>query len=307
MMGPAKAVKISGALLLFVLLAGRSALAVECGDTITSRAGLDRDLICTTNPALTINGGSLDLNGFTIVCDQSITEVVGVALEGRGARLSDGAITGCFVSVRVGGSGGHIVRDVTASASNQGVLIATGSDGNRLLNSHILRGLDDAAIQVDGSNNFLLLNDVAGSTDQGFEINGSGNRIVGNRIGGVAEGVQLGGEGNGNIVLRNQIIGATERGVEVRAGAHVIKDNLIADGAADGIALLDQGNGNEVSGNVIYGHRDQGLFVGTTSNTIERSQVLRNKVDLTDANPGCDENLWRDNVFETSVSDDCVH
>jgi hypothetical protein len=292
----------SAALATLVLAAG-PALAVECGEIVTGYARLDRDLVCTTDPALTIVGGRLDLEGFAVVCDHAPDLAgVGVLLEGRGARLRDGAVAGCAVAVHVGGEGGHTVRRLTASASNQGVLIE--SDGNRLLDSHVLRGLDDAAVQVDGSNNLLKSNDVAGSTDQGFEINGNDNRTVGNRIGGVVEGIQL--TGNGNHVLRNQIIGATERGVEVRAGAHVIKENLIADGTLDGIALLDDANGNEVSRNAIYGHGDQGLFVGTFDNTLERNRVLLNAVDLTDATPNCDANLWRDNTFDTSVSDDCV-
>ena len=108
--------------------------------------------------------------------------------------------------------------------------------------------------------------------------------------------------------MRNQIIGTTVRGVEVRAGGHVIRDNLIADGADDGIALLVAANGNEISRNTIYGHVQSGLFVGlgTVNNTLERNQVLLNGVDLTDANPGCDANVWLENVFQTSQSDDCI-
>jgi nitrous oxidase accessory protein NosD len=94
--------------------------------------------------------------------------------------------------------------------------------------------------------------------------------------------------------------------VEVRAGAHLIRNNLIADGALDGIALLGTANGNEVSRNAIYSHGDQGLFVGTRNNKLERNQVLLNRVDLTDTNPDCDNNLWRNNMFETSEPDDCV-
>jgi hypothetical protein len=41
---------MTGAFPLLVLLAGAPALAVECGDTITGRARLDRDLICPTQP-----------------------------------------------------------------------------------------------------------------------------------------------------------------------------------------------------------------------------------------------------------------
>jgi Right handed beta helix region len=290
-----------GALGLLVLAAG-PALAVECGDVITRSARLDGDLICTTDPALTVDGGTLDLGRFTVVCDHvPPMPSVGVLLDGNGARLRNGAVTGCVVAVWVGGSGGHVVRSVTASASNQGVFVE--SNGNHLLSSHILRGLDDAAVQVNGSNNHLRFNDVAGSNGQGFEINGIANHVVDNRISAVAEGVQL--EGDDNRVLRNQIIGTTDRGVDVRAGAHEIKNNLIADGV-DGIALLDTANGNEVSGNTIYSHSDQGLFVNTFNNRLERNRVLLNLVDLTDATPNCDDNLWRENVFETSESDDCI-
>jgi parallel beta-helix repeat protein len=286
-------------------LADERSPAAECGDTITRHARLDRDLVCATaaKPALTVNGGTLDLGGFTVVCDQENSETsVGILLEGRGARLRDGAVTGCALAISVADLGDHVIRNVTASASNQGVLIA--SDRNRLVNSHILRGFNDAAVQVDGHNNHLSSNDIVGSEDQGFEVNGNDNRIVGNRIGGVAEGVQLSGEGNQ--VLRNQIIGATDRGVEVRAGAHVIAFNLIADGGADGIALLDAGNGNHVHRNSVYSNADEGIEVATENNRIERNRVLLNGLDLQDTTPNCDNNLWQDNVFETSDPDDCI-
>jgi hypothetical protein len=261
---------------------------------------LDRDLVCTAEQGgLTVSGSTLDLNGLTVTCDQTS---VGILLDGAGAELRNGAVTGCEVAVWLGGEGGHQLREVTASASNQGVFVE--SDGNLVASNRVLRGQDDAAIQVDGSSNRLRDNEVAGSTDQGFEINGNDNRVVGNRIAGVDEGIQLMGEGNR--VRRNQIIGAAERGVEVRAGAHRIVDNLIADGALDGIALLEAANGNRVTGNTILSHGDQGLFVGTLDNRLLRNRVLLNAVDLQDATPGCDGNLWRDNLFETAVSDDCV-
>ena len=105
-------------------------------------------------------------------------------------------------------------------------------------------------------------------------------------------------------------MGATDRGIDVRGlleptGAHVILDNLIVDGV-DGIALLESSNGNRISGNAIYRNSDQGIFVGTFGNTITRNHALLNAVDLQDNTPGCDDNLWQDNTFETAVSDDCV-
>ena len=121
----------------------------------------------------------------------------------------------------------------------------------------------------------------------------------------MAEGIQLDGERNR--VLRNHIIGTTDRGVDVRGsgGGHLIARNLIADGV-DGIALLDDSQNNQIRLNTIYGHSDQGIFIGTFGNTIERNQVLTNAVDLQDNTADCDDNLWVENVFETSVSDDCV-
>jgi parallel beta-helix repeat protein len=297
---------------LLALTAG-PALAVECGDVITGSARLERDLICASDPALRVAGGGLDLNGFTVVCDHPPPPPVppatgvGILLEGEGALLRNGAVTGCFVAVHVLGEGGHTVRDLTASASNQGVLVE--SDGNRLLDSHILRGLEDAAVQVEGSDNLLRGNAIAGSDDQGFEINGNDNQVIGNRIGAVAEGVQL--EGERNQVLRNQIVGTTDRGIDVRGlveptGAHVILDNLIVDGV-DGIATLESSNGNRISRNTIYGNSDQGIFVGTIDNAIVDNQALLNAVDLQDNTPGCDDNLWQGNTFESSVSDaDCI-
>jgi parallel beta-helix repeat protein len=299
-----------GALALLLVPAAAPALAVECGDIITGTARLDRDLVCTDDPALTVDGGLLDLGGFTVVCDhEPAMPGVGVLLEGSGARLRGGAVTGCFLAVHVAGEGGHTVRRLTASAANRGVFVE--SDGNRVLDSQILRAPEDAAVQVNGSDNLLRGNTVTGAGDQGFEINGSDNRIVDNRIGGVAEGVQLLGERNR--VLRNQIVGATDRGIDVRGlvappeatGAHVIIDNLIADGV-DGIALLENSNGNLISRNTIYSSSDQGIFVGTFDNTIERNQVLLNRVDLQDNTADCDDNLWQDNIFETSMSDDCI-
>ena len=296
-----------GALALLLVPAAGPALAVECGDIITGIARLDRDLICTDDPALTVDGGLLDLGGFTVVCDHDpAVEGVGILLEGSGAQLRGGAVTGCFLAVHVAGDGGHTIRGLTASAANRGVFVE--SDGNRVFDSQILRALGDAAVQVNGSDNLLRGNTVANAGDQGFEINGSDNRIVDNRIGGVAEGVQLLGERN--LVLRNQIIGASDRGIDVRGlveptGAHVIIDNLIADGV-DGIATLESSNGNRISRNRIYSNSDQGIFVGTLDNTIQRNQALLNRVDLQDNTVDCDNNLWRDNTFETSVSNDCI-
>jgi hypothetical protein len=307
-MDAGKRARIGLGALLITLPAG-SAAAIECGEVIGEDATLDRDLVCQTDPALTVDrGAELNLGWFTVVCDGTAT---GIRLEGASTRLDDGGVVGCSVAVVVAGDGSHTVRQVTASGLEQGILVL--SDDNHIVRSAVLRGWMDAAIQVDGSANTLYANAVTGSIDQGFEVNGDHNLIRNNQIGAVAEGVQL--TGTGNRVLDNDIIGTTDRGIEVRVtvtddgteireGSHEIRGNRIADGTADGIAIFS--DGNLVIDNSIYGNGDQGLFVSGFGNTITDNRVLLNLTDLTDATDDCDDNRWQDNVFETSVSDDCV-
>ena len=75
---------LTGGLAVLLILAAGPSRAVECGDVITTAVRLGSDLICTTDPALTVRGGALNLNGFTVVCNQTR---VGVLLDGSGARL----------------------------------------------------------------------------------------------------------------------------------------------------------------------------------------------------------------------------
>ena len=55
-----------------ILTTTGSVAAVECGEVLTGVERLDEDLICTTDPALTLNGGKLDLRGHTVICDGTI-------------------------------------------------------------------------------------------------------------------------------------------------------------------------------------------------------------------------------------------
>lgn len=289
------------ALLLAPLVVGSAvpAAALECGETVTGTATLEEDLRCTVSPALTIDGGDLDLDGHSVVCAGTSE---GVVLEGRGARLADGAVTGCEIAVVVAGGGGHEVRRVVASGSSQGIRVE--SSGNRIRDNAVLRGGSDAAVQVDGSANTLVRNHLTGAMDQGFEVRGDRNLFARNRIGGVAEGLEL--RGSGNVVRHNDIVGATDSGIEVRGDGNDIRFNRIADGAADGIAI--RSSDNVVDGNTIYGSGDEGIFVfaGAMRNALRANRVLGSGTDLLDANPDCDDNTWEDNTFETADSDDCI-
>jgi hypothetical protein len=92
-----------------------SVAAVECGDVLTGVERLDRDLICTTDPALTLSGGRLDLRGHTVICDGTVE---GIILDGDGAQLRNGAVVGCQFAVLVEGAGNHLVTKLKASVQD---------------------------------------------------------------------------------------------------------------------------------------------------------------------------------------------
>ena len=48
------------------------------------------------------------------------------------------------------------------------------------------------------------------------------------------------------------------------------------------------------------------LHLIETSGPGGAERVLLNLVDLQDNTADCDDNLWQNNVFDSSVSDDCV-
>jgi hypothetical protein len=47
------------------------------------------------------------------------------------------------------------------------------------------------------------------------------------------------------------------------------------------------------------------IIVGATRNKVVNNTALHNGIDLDDANPGCDKNKWKVNLFETA-SQACI-
>ncbi len=80
-------------------------------------------------PALTIDQASLDLKGFVVSC---AAEIDGIVLLGHGARVKNGTVTACGRGIVPGGSGEHVVRNVTAQSSDYGFWVEEGSDSNKL-------------------------------------------------------------------------------------------------------------------------------------------------------------------------------
>jgi parallel beta-helix repeat protein len=280
--------------------------AVECGEVLTGVERLDEDLICTTERALTLSGGTLDLRGHAVVCDGTVE---GVVLEGDGARVLNGVVAGCQFAVLVRGAGNHLVTNVTASVQDpvlddeegaEGLRVS--SDGNRLVGNRVLLGGTNA-IRINGAGNLVAGNTVSGS-ERGIRIDGIENRVVNNVIAGVGEGIEI--RGASNRIRRNQIAGANDQGIEVRGPGNRVVANLAVDAVGDGISIFS--NDNLIRRNRVFSNGDDGIIVVETfgNNRIVSNRALGNGNDLTDQNPDCDDNVWENNTFGSADPDDCI-
>jgi Right handed beta helix region len=282
-----------------------SVAAVECGEVLTGVERLDEDLICTTDPALTLSGGRLDLGGHTVICDGTIQ---GLVLDGDGAQVLNGAVTGCQFAVLVGGVGNHLVTNLTASVQDpmlddegaEGLRVS--SDGNRLVRNRVLLGGTNA-IRINGAGNHVVGNTVSGS-ERGIRIDGIENDVADNVIAGVGEGIEV--RGASNRIRRNQIAGAIDQGIELRGAGNRVDANLAVDAVGDGISIFS--NDNLIRDIGAFSNGDDGIIVVETfgNNRIVNNRALGNGTDLTDQNLDCDDNVWANNTFGSADPDDCI-
>jgi hypothetical protein len=178
---------------------------------------------------------------------------------------SAGAASGLALQA---GSGGSTIRALAINRfSGSGIVVAQGSDGNRVLGNYI--GTDAAGAAVQGNGAYGI--DVAGS---GNTIGGTGAGAA-NVISGNFAGVQItGANATGNRVQGNFIgtdrtgasdLGNITDGVRIASGA---TGNTIG-GAAPGEGNLISGNNgdgvelNASSGNIVQGNR-----IGTTADGV---------------------------------------
>jgi parallel beta-helix repeat protein len=289
-----------------LLTTTRSVAAVDCGEVLTGVERLDQDLICTTDPALTLSGGRLNLGGHAVICDGTVE---GIVLDGAGAQVLNGAVAGCQFAVLVEGAGNHLVADVTASVRDpvpddeegaEGLRVS--SDGNRLVRNRVLLGGTNA-IRINGAGNSVVGNTVGGS-ERGIRIDGTENDITNNVIAGVGEGIEV--RGASNRITRNQIAGAVDQGIELRGAGNRVVGNLTIDAVGDGITIFS--DENLIDGNGAFSNDDDGIIMIETfgNNQIVNNRALGNGTDLTDQNPDCDDNVWADNTFGSADPEDCI-
>jgi parallel beta-helix repeat protein len=272
---------VGGTLLLVLAPVGPAAAQVACGDTITEDTVLDEDLDCRgagTNPALTVMGpATLDLNGHLLTCSSGSFIGEGVRLEGARARLVDGSVTGCRGNSGIGfavvlaGDGNHTLRDLTLTGNSFGVDVrGTDNTGNRIERN-----------SIEPSMNVGL--------STGIQVSGLDTRVSGNHVDRAVRGIDLVSGSSSTTVIDNVVTGSTE-GIHVNSSANTIQHNELS-GNNTGIRLIG----------VIPAAPG-----GALSNVIAGNQATGNGTDLIDENPGCDDNDWHGNIFDTADPEDCI-
>ncbi|WNZ57584.1 NosD domain-containing protein [Microbulbifer sp. MKSA007] len=245
------------------------ALAVSCGDIISTAEVLDADISnCAISPAITIMGptGSLDLNGFSLSCDGLAG--TGILLEGTTAVLinsqaSSGIITSCDIGVSVEGSGLHNVIGVTTQEN--------GSLGMSVSSS---RNIVSGSINDFNFGNGII---VLGDWNSFFEVSATSN-------------------GEGGIIIsgdNNQVFQSTARN-------NTFSGIAIQDANYTNIILNTTSSNNEY-GISVSNFGQVGNFV--TGNTAESNDID----DLFDDNtPACVGTTWYGNIFSSS-NDACIN
>lgn len=202
---------------------GDAGAQVACGDVVEGSVTLTGDLgPCDGIPAaLVLDGGRLDLGGFTVSCATG-SETEGIVLIGKKARLSNGAVSGCECGVLLAGSGRHRVTGVTVVDAGDDAFFAQGDSDKNRLNANTATGANDDGFQINSSKNKLVGNTAQGCGEDGFDINSSAdkNKITGSTaVGNLDDGFDIGGDKNklkGNVATANGEDGIDARGSKNR-------------------------------------------------------------------------------------------
>lgn len=237
---------------------------VQCIDVLGpgGRYQLTGDLDCLLVMITIQDGASLDLNGYKLSAPDGDTEI---NLIGTGTILKNGDVgPSAHYAIRVGGEGGHTVKDVVAPSGDGTVLVE--SNNNRLINNTI-SGVNSGALLIGGNNNELRGNTIVCGRLLFFDL--ACVNIV----------------GTANIVIDNDIsfsLGSPTCTLDLNAGLGIHGDaNLV--------------RRNLVTNSIV------GIRIDTGSeNVIARNTALHNCLDLVDATGDCTHNTWRNNTFETS-------
>ncbi len=246
-----------------------SAYGVTCGQVITGNETLTGNLFCILNdPVITIDGGSLDMNGYQIGC---LPGQDGVAFINSGGKLRNGSIEGCDRAAVLAGSGKHTVVNVHAKGGSDTGFYMLGS-GNKMI-KNVASGFGNygfrAATALPPLSDVFIDNVSANNGDSGFHIDGDKAKMSGNvAVGNGGRGIWIDGEGNK--LMRNIAYDNVQSGVQVEGSANSVQKNVsVANGTGvvvlsgltkvkSNVAIASVGNG--------YSNLEDGsLFSGNSS------------------------------------------
>ena len=269
--------------------------AVSCGDVLDSgkTVVLESDLNCAISLTVT-NGTTLDLNGHTFSCGANFPG--GIILDGAGSVLKNGTIDGeCLPNVSLKGIGGHLVRNITITRGVDEAFVSE-SNGNVIENCNITSDAD--GFKIFGNHNWLI-NNLVSTSRKGFVIDASNTCLLRNKAYGNDEDGFIISSINSQL-LRNVADGNGDvfgpHGEDLGFGLAIENSWLVRNGAR-----RNSGDGIRVSGGNNLMVRNRAKDNGEPSLPDEDRGV-----DLVDANPDCDENIWKKNFFGTRDPDTCI-
>lgn len=221
----------------------------------------------------------------TSVSDGSAAMIVAAVDDARKVSLTNVAVTG-------GEGFGILVSVPTLSALSVTNVVSSrnGSDGILV-----------SANAIDG----VVLKDVVTNANE-HGVRFLSDRMVGAKITQVTaanntkDGLTL-LETTGAKISRVAVADNGGHGLVVQGDGNVLKHVRAAENVGDGVHLGGPGRGNTVTGVSSAANQGAGIYVegNSVGNTLKKNVALgSDSIDLFDANPACDGNAWKGNVFE---------
>jgi len=298
---------------------------ISCGDTLGPGGKFEATADigpCSQDPALTIVGSvKVDFAGHELSCDSTMKN--GIEIEGKGAKVENGAVTGCDDAITVGGEGrhkltrmvargieghgflltsdGNKVKECTVADGNDIAIQLMSADKNAITDTHVAR-IDDNGVQLDESHRNKLKRVSASAVHRGFVVFGDGNKLDDCRVmDTIARGAVVGGDGNR---LKEFSAVRVQTGVWLDAGiGNRLTKCRIADASLQGIAVRSGAVGARVEKCQVIGGMYDGIVVesGATGTIVKKNVVLHHdRTDAVDENASCGTNMWTSNTIGTS-------
>lgn len=244
-----------------------TAHAIECGDEIElkgKKVVLDTDLNCVGHPlALTVVGPG------TFDMDGYKLSCgdcdFGLIIEGTRARVRNGVVIG--------------------DPEDTDACILAADTGRHTIEGMMSQDCEGGAGISLISDRNTVRNSIATNNLHGFVVEGSRNIIRDSQaLNNIISGFLLGGLDN------------------LEALDNTVRDS-VAFGNEAGFSAVS-GAGHNFQGNTAANNLLFGIGIVSTNTRIQRNRAYNNGfLDLFDENADCDDNIWRDNIFDTAGAD----